>query len=103
MWEQCFLPGSYCKEKAEDFCFKLEGQCLKGSWEGFNFKLLLRQFMKLYYGFEFGKGSFLRTTRKDMSAAGEGTGLALVGHLDHEAMQRGKRTGGRKLMPFELT
>lgn len=38
-----------------------------------------------------------------MAAAGEGNGLALVGHLDHEALQRGKRTGGRKLMPFELT
>lgn len=40
--------------------------------------------------FEFGKSSFLRTMKKDKSAVGEGNGLALVGHLDHEALQKYK-------------
>lgn len=40
--------------------------------------------------FEFGKSSFLRTMKKDKSAVGEGNGLALVGHLDQEALQKYK-------------
>lgn len=50
--------------------------------------------MKLYHGFEFSKNSFLKNMRKDKSTIGERNGLALVGHLDHEALQRYRRLDG---------
>lgn len=58
--------------------------------------------MKLHHGFGFGKNGFLKTMKKDKSAVGEGNGLALASHSDHEALQRYKRIGGQKLVPFEL-
>lgn len=62
-WEEvCFSP--YCSFKF--LC------------ESFNSDSLLRQFVELYHGFEFGKSSFTEAMKRAKTGAGEGDGLDLV-------------------------
>ena len=58
--------------------------------------------MKLYHSFEFGKNGFLKTARRDKTGVGEGNGLDLASHLAWGALQRDKRIGKWKSVPFEL-